>query len=77
MCSGRSWGQLDWSLPAASLNNPMQSVHSGVCGSASSLSPEAVNKKEWRTYVAFKFDSLLEYVISSVYDAGHAADYIH
>lgn len=32
-------------LPAASLNNPRLSVHSGVCGSASYLSPEAVDIK--------------------------------
>lgn len=39
----------NWSLPAASLNNPVLSVHSGVCESASSLSPEAVETKteEW------------------------------
>lgn len=30
------------SIPAASLNNPVRSVHSGACGSASALSPEAV-----------------------------------
>lgn len=36
---------LEPSVPAASLNNPVLSVHSGVCGSASALSPEAVDTK--------------------------------
>lgn len=36
---------LDWSVPAAFLNNPVLFAHSGVGGSASSLSPEAVDIK--------------------------------
>lgn len=36
---------LEPSVPAASLNNPVLSVHSGACGSASALSPEAVDTK--------------------------------
>lgn len=38
-------------LPAASLNSPALFVHSGVCGSASSLSPEAVDIKRGRGVV--------------------------
>lgn len=61
LCPGGAETKLDRSLPAASLNNPVQSVHSGVCGSASSLSPEAVDtKRERETYVALKFESLIE-----------------
>lgn len=50
---------LDWFLPAASLNNPVLFVHSGVCGSASFLSPEAVDiKRKEEPCMVIRFSSL-------------------
>lgn len=52
----RGRGHWFWLLPAASLNNPALFVHSGVCGSASSLSPEAVDiKREDETCMVIRF----------------------
>lgn len=72
---------LYWPLPAASLNNPVLFVHSGVCGSASSLFPEAVDiKREEGPCMVIRFllniRGQIQKMISSMEDTGHASRFL-